>query len=89
MQGFLTSKSSCVQVPAKFCCFCFICFILFYFIFFFGGGEGDSFFIPFFFSELVFSLFLLLALFLGFTRFCEPHINFLVNVLKTLYLQIL
>ena len=70
----------------------FVLFVLFYFILFLlggGGGEGDSFFIPFFFSELVFSLFLLLALFLGFTRFCEPHINFLVNVLKPLYLQIL
>lgn len=70
----------------------FVVFVLFAFFFFFfgrgeGEGEGDSFFIPFFFSELVFSLFLLLALFLGFTIFCEPHINFLVNFLKTLDLQ--
>ena len=45
----------------------FVLFVLFYFILFLlgGGGEGDSFFIPFFFSALVFSLFLLLALFLA------------------------
>ena len=60
-----------------------VLFYLFYFILFFCVGEGHSF-LFLFFSELVFSLFLLLGFFLGFTRFCEPHINFLGNVLKLL-----
>ena len=64
----------------------FVLFVLLLLLFFFlggGGGRGILFSFPFF-SELVFSLFLLLALFLGFTRFCEPYINFLGNVLKLL-----
>lgn len=66
----------------------FVVFVLFLLLllFLFWGGGGFFFSFPFL-SELVFALFLLFALFLGFTRFCEPHINFLVNFLKTFDLQ--
>ena len=61
----------------------FVVFVLFVLYYFFCVGGRGFFFYSFFICELVFSLFLLLALFLAFTIFCEP----LVNFLKTLYLQ--